>query len=114
MEQRNVDYSSLPLLAFVARIRNLKIPVEYIKGEDGSWSCWSNTNCYGLTQTYGWGTTFDEAIDDYVTALKEIAECIYQDSVPDKYTSAEYLAKILMSSKEELRKCLNGRISEDS
>ena len=114
MEQRNVDYSSLPLLAFVASIRNLKIPVEYVKGEDGSWSCWTEFDTYGPINTYGIGATLDEAIDDYIDALKEIAESIYEDNVPDKYTSAEYLAKILMSSKEELRKCLNGRISEDS
>ena len=114
MEQRNVDYSSVPLLAFVTRIRDLKIPVEYVKEDDESWSCWTKPDHPGLMHTHGTGATLDEAFDDYVDALKEIAVCIYEDSVPDKNTSAEYLSKILMSSKEELKRCLSGKISEDS
>lgn len=113
MEQRTVDYS-MPLLAFVAMLKNLEIPVEYVKEDNGSWSCWTKPGHPGLMHTHGTGTTLDEAFDDYIDALKEIAECIYEDNVPDKNTSAEYLSKILMSSKEELKKCLNGRISEDS
>ena len=114
MEQRTTEYASLPLVAFVTMIKNLKIPVRYIKCDDGSWSCWTEFDTFGPINTYGLGATLDEAIDDYVDALKEIAECIYDDNLPDKYTSAEYLAKILISSKEELKQCLNGRISEDS
>ena len=114
MEQRTAEYSSLPLVAFVTMIKNLKIPVVYVKDEGEGWSCWTEYDTIGPINTYGIGDTLDEAIDDYLDALKEIAECIYEDNLPDKYTSAEYLAKILMSSKEELRQCLNGRISEDS
>ncbi len=108
-----MDYASLPLLAFVARIKNLRIPVEYEQEDNGSWSCWSDPHCEGLTQTYGCGNTFDEAVNDYVDALKEIAACIYEDEVLDKNTSAEYLTKILICSKEELKQCLDGKISED-
>ena len=114
MEQIATEYASVPLVAFVTMIKNLQIPVRYVKGENGSWSCWTEFDTFGPINTYGIGETLDEAIDDYVDALKEIAECIYEDNLPDKYTSAEYLAKILMCSKEELKKCLNGRISEDS
>ena len=114
MEQRTNDYASLPLLAFVARIKNLPLPVEYVHEDDGSWSCWTEPDSSGIMHTHGTGATLDEAFDDYVDALKEIAECIYEDNVPDKNTSIDYLAKILMSSREELRRCLNGRTSEDS
>ncbi|MBQ3395522.1 MAG: hypothetical protein IJG55_04220, partial [Synergistaceae bacterium] len=65
----------------------------------------------GTIQTYGVGATFDEAVDDYVDALKEIAECIYEDNLPEDDISVEWLAKIMMSSKDELKQCLNGRIS---
>ena len=97
MEQRTNDYASLPLLAFVAKIKNLKIPVEYVHEDDGSWSCWTDPNYLGIMHTHGTGATLDEALDDYVDALKEIAECIYEDNVADKNTSSEYLSKILMS-----------------
>ena len=114
MEQHTAECRNTELAAFLTKVKNLQIPVRYVPEDNGHWSCWSKSDCDGLTQTYGWGTTFNEAVDDYVDALKEIAECIYEDNLPDKYTSAEYLAKILMCSKEELKKCLNGRISEDS
>ncbi|MBQ7219935.1 MAG: hypothetical protein IJS28_03030 [Synergistaceae bacterium] len=111
MEQRTVDCLSLPLLAFVARIRNLKIPVEYVREDNGHWSCWTKYNAPGTIQTYGVGITFDEAVDDYIDALKEIARCIYEDDEPTDDVSFEFFAKILMSSKEELKKCLDGMIS---
>ena len=71
MEQQTTEYSSLPLLAFVAMIKNLKIPVVYVKDDDGSWSCWTEYDTFGPINTYGIGATLDEAIDDYIDALKE-------------------------------------------
>ena len=114
MQTQTNECISLPMLAFIAAIKNLNIPVRYVKGDDGSWCCRTEADTFGPINTYGVGATLDEAIDDYVDALKEIAECIYEDDLPDKYTSSEYLAKILMSSKKELKKCLDGKISEDS
>ena len=114
MNNMTANYEILPLTAFVTHIKNLTIPIEYVREDNGSWSCWTKPRYFGLMHTHGTGATLDEALDDYVDALKDIAECIYQENLPDEHTSAEYLAKILMSSKEELKQCLNGKICEDS
>ena len=111
MEQQ---YGTVPLAPFLAAVRNVTIPVKYVREDNGHWSCWTRHGVPGTINTYGVGTTFDEAVDDYVDALKEIAECIYEDDVPEDNISVECLAKILMSSKEELKKCLDGEISGDS
>ncbi len=111
MEQRIPEYGTIPLTPFLANVRNVTIPVQYIREDNGHWSCWTKHDMPGLIQTYGVGETFNEAVDDYVDALKEIAECIYEDDVPEDNISVECLAKILMSSKEELKQCLDGKIS---
>ena len=108
------EYETIPLDTFLKNVRSLRIPVEYIRDEDGSWSCWTEFDTDGYINTYGVGATLDEAIDDYVDALKEIAECIYEDNLPEDNMSVEYFAKIFMSPKEILKQCLDGKISEDS
>ena len=114
MMEQTAGYGTIPLAPFLANVRNLTIPVEYVREDNGHWSCWTRHDFHKVFSTYGTGSTFNEAVDDYVDALKEIAECIYEDDVPEDNISVEYLAKIMMSSKEELRKCLDGRISYDS
>ena len=111
MEQRTAEYGQIPLASFLANVRNITIPVEYVREDNGHWSCWTKHDIPGTIQTFGVGDNFNEAVDDYVDALKEIAECIYEDNIPDINTSPEYLMKFLASSKEELKKCLDGRIS---
>ena len=108
------EYGTIPLDAFLTNVRNMRIPVVYVKGDDGSWSCWTEFDTEGYINTYGVGDTLDEAIDDYLDALKEIAECIYDFNLPEDTMSVEYLAKIFMSPKENLKQCLDGKISEDS
>lgn len=108
------QYGTMPLNAFLANVRDLKIPIEYVKEDNGHWSCWTQHDSTDLFNTYGVGSNFIEAIDDYGDALKEIADCIYEDNLPEDNLSAEYLVKIMASPKEELRQCLNGKILEDS
>ena len=112
MEQQTAGYGIIPLAAFLTTVRNLTIPVEYVREDNGDWSCWTKPGYLGLMHTHGTGNTLEEALDDYIDALKEIAESIYQYNLPDEYTSVEYLTKILISSKEELKQCLSGKISE--
>ncbi|MBQ6772860.1 MAG: hypothetical protein IJP48_02235 [Synergistaceae bacterium] len=108
------EYGTIPLDAFLKNVKSLRIPVEYVREDNGHWSCWTKHDISGLINTYGVGDNFNEAIDDYIDALKEIAECIYEDNLPEDNISVEYLAKIFMSPKEELKKCLDGKILEDS
>ena len=108
MEQQ---YGIIPLAPFLANVRSITIPVEYVREDNGHWSCWTDPNYLGIMHTHGAGATLDEALDDYVDALKEIAECIYEDDVPEDDISVEWLAKILMTPKEELKKCLDGMTS---
>ena len=114
MEQHTAEYGRIPLTAFLANVRNITIPVEYVREDNGHWSCWTKHDIPGTIQTFGVGDNFNEAVDDYVDALKEIAECIYEDDLPEDDISVEWLAKILMTSKEDLKKCLDGKISYDS
>ena len=114
MEQHIAEYGRISLAAFLANVRNITIPVEYVREDNGHWSCWTKHDIPGTIQTFGVGDNFNEAVDDYVDALKEIAECIYEDDLPEDDISVEWLAKILMTSKEELKKCLDGKISYDS
>ena len=108
------QYGTMPLNAFLANVRDLKIPVEYVKEDKGDWSCWTEPYYLGLVHTHGTGATLNEAFNDYVDALKEITECVYEDNLPEDNISIEYMAKIMASPNEELRKCLAGRILEDS
>lgn len=114
MEQHTAEYGRIPLAAFLANVRNITIPVEYVREDNGHWSCWTKHDIPGTIQTFGVGDNFNEAVDDYVDALKEIAECIYEDDLPEDDISVKWLAKILMTSKEDLKKCLDGKISYDS
>ena len=100
------QYGKIPLDAFLANVKSLRIPVEYVKEDNGHWSCWTRHDISGLINTYGVGTNFIEAIDDYGDALKEIADCIYEEDLPEDKLSVEYLVNIMASPKEELKQCL--------
>ncbi len=108
------QYGTMPLNTFLANIRDLRIPVEYVKEDNGHWSCWTQHDISGVINTYGVGSNFIEAIDDYSDALKEIADCIYECDLPEDNLPVECMVKIAASPNEELKECLDGRISDDS
>ena len=99
---------------FLSAMDTLTIPVTIIK-DDNSWSCWTSEQAKGIIHTYGTGATPDEAINDYVEGLKEISECIYEDRPEINYDEIlpQALMKILLTPKEELKNCLDGKIYED-
>ena len=39
MEQHTAEYGQIPLAAFLANVRNITIPVEYIREDNGHWIC---------------------------------------------------------------------------
>lgn len=109
MELRTAEYRSVSLGAFLLAVKHMTIPVEYVHDNNGQWSCWTKPGVYGAIDTFGAGGTLDEAKADYVNALKDIAECIYDDySVCDERVSTEFLMKVLLTSREELIQCLDG------
>ncbi|MBQ7733986.1 MAG: hypothetical protein IJT58_08210 [Synergistaceae bacterium] len=112
MEQRKTEYYAVPLNVFIKNVKALKIPVEYVKEDNGSWSCWTKPGVWGLIKARGTGATLDKAIDDYLDTSKEIADCIYQDNLPKDSDivindiSIECFFKVIARPKKELRQCL--------
>ena len=105
----------MPVQNFIWEMKNIRFSCEYLPEENGNWSCWTDQHQAGAINTFGHGSTLGEAVDDYVDALKEIAEAVYRDDLSvGEDISAEYLMKILLSSKEEIKSCLDGRICADS
>ena len=99
---------------FLKALHDFKIYFYYLQDDDNSWGVFTDENFPGQINTYGIGNTFDEAVDDYVIALKEIAESIYLDGLGEaEKIMPLFLMKVLMVNNEELKKCLVGRNCED-
>jgi len=114
MEMRTAEYRSVSLGAFLLAVKNMTVPVEYVHDDNGQYSCWTKRGAFGAINAFGVGGTLDEAKADYVNALKDLAECIYDDySVNDESVSSEFLMKVLLTSREELIQCLDGETCED-
>lgn len=98
------------LTLLVADIKAMTIPCCFIHyDEDSSWGCWSDPDAQGYISAYGLGVTLDDAIDDFIDALKDIASSYWDDGKAPDDVSIPFMMKVLASSKEELKSCLVGR-----
>lgn len=80
--------------------------VEYFKEDSGEISCVTHDGI----KTWGLGRTYDEAREDLLNSLKEIADIIREDVQNGRgYNLDElpYMFKILTSSNQELREWLS-------
>ena len=103
-EQVSVIAEAMKLLYLVKNC--LPSNVEYFKEDNGQISCLT----HGGIETWGLGQTYEEARDDLLSSLKEIADMIREDIQNGQdfnFDEVPYMFKILMSSDEELRQWLN-------
>ena len=110
---QNAEYRHIPFADFVREAKSLRIPCKYVDYHEDGWGCWTSPEADGIIATYGLGDSLEDAKDDYVDALKEIAECLYQTPLAGDNVYPEFLVKVMASTKEELKLCLDGEICDD-
>lgn len=103
-EQVSVIAEAMKLLYLVKNC--LPSNVEYIKEDSGQISCLT----HGGIETWGLGRTYEDAREDLLSSLKEIADMIREDIQNGQNFNIDevpYMFKILTSSDEELRQWLS-------
>ena len=93
----------------IAQLKAVRIPFKSEQDKNGLWSSWPEF-APGL---WGEGKTIPESIDDMISVWRECAAMAVQGS-PDGKERLPYYAKVMVSSDEELKSCLDGQICANS
>ena len=93
----------------ITMLKAVRIPFKSERNSEGIWASWPEF-APGL---WGEGKDIPESIDDMISVWRECAAMAVQGS-PDGAERLPYYAKVMVSTDEELKSCLDGQICAGS
>lgn len=100
------------VLFLYQNVTGREIPYQYAREDDGSYFCWPEL----MPGLWGEGATLEEAENDMLDVLKEDCDT-YLENAEEIKASEEVISlvmQVIMTGKEELKKCLHGKICGDT